>query len=115
MIRHPSDDREQTETLRAQLAEAEDMLRAIRRGEIDALVVEGAAGHQVYTLHNAEEPYRNLVEQMPEGAVVLTRRGDILYANARFAELGSTGSFTRSTGRTSRGYSPPAVDGSASA
>jgi two-component system, sensor histidine kinase len=91
MITHPSDDREQTEiqaeTLRAQLAEAEDLLRAIRRGEIDALVVEGAAGHQVYTLHNAEEPYRNLVEQMPEGAVVLTRRGDILYCNARFAEL----------------------------
>jgi signal transduction histidine kinase/ActR/RegA family two-component response regulator len=87
MITHQPDDREQTETLRTQLAEAEDMLRAIRRGEIDALVVEGAAGHQVYTLQSAEEPYRNLVEQMPEGAVVLTRRGDILYCNARFAAL----------------------------
>jgi PAS domain S-box-containing protein len=78
---------EQTETLRARLAEAEDMLRAIRRGEIDALVVEGAGGNQVYTLHSAEEPYRTLVEQMQEGAVVLTSRGDILYANARFAAL----------------------------
>ena len=63
------------------------MLRAIRQGEIDALVVEGAGGNQVYTLHSAEEPYRNLVEQMQEGAVVLTRRGDILYSNARFAAL----------------------------
>ena len=63
------------------------MLRAIRQGEIDALVVEGAGGNQVYTLHSAEEPYRNLVEQMQEGAVVLTGRGDILYANARFAAL----------------------------
>ena len=63
------------------------MLRAIRQGEIDALVVEGAGGNQVYTLHSAEEPYRNLVEQMQEGAVVLTSRGDILYANARFAAL----------------------------
>ncbi len=63
------------------------MLRAIRQGEIDALVVEGAGGNQVYTLHSAEEPYRNLVEQMQEGAVVLTGRGDILYSNARFAAL----------------------------
>jgi len=69
------------------LAEAEEMLRAIRRGEIDALVVEGLGGNQVYTLHSAEEPYRDLVEQMQEGAVVLTPRGDILYANARFAAL----------------------------
>jgi PAS domain S-box-containing protein len=87
MIRRHASNHEQTETLRARLAEAEDMLRAIRQGEIDALVVEGAGGNQVYTLHSAEEPYRNLVEQMQEGAVVLTARGDILYSNARFAAL----------------------------
>jgi signal transduction histidine kinase len=78
---------ETTELLRDRLAEAEDMLRAIRQGEIDALVVEGTAGNQVYTLHSAEEPYRNLVEQMQEGAVVITGAGDILFANARFAAL----------------------------
>ena len=82
-----ADDREETETLRASLAEAEETLRAIRHGEIDALVVEGAAGNRIYTLQSAEVPYRNLVEQMQEGAVVLTGRGDILYANARFAAL----------------------------
>ena len=82
-----ADNRDQTEALRLRLAEAEEMLRAIRQGEIDALVVEGARGNQVYTLHNADEPYRDLVEQMHEGAVVLTDRGDILYANARFASL----------------------------
>ena len=85
--REPADHREQYEALRVRLAEAEEMLRAIQHGEIDALVVEGAGGTQVYTLHSAEEPYRNLVEQMQEGAVVLTSRGDILYANARFAAL----------------------------
>ena len=73
--------------LRLQLAEAEEMLRAIRQGEIDALVVEGEAGSKVYTLHSADEPYRHLVEEMQDGAVVLTQRGDILYANARFAAL----------------------------
>jgi PAS domain S-box-containing protein len=87
MITNPADNLDHPETLRARLAEAEDMLRAIRQGEIDALVVEGAGGHQVYTLHSAEEPYRNLVEQMQEGAVVVTNRGDILYSNARFAAL----------------------------
>ena len=74
-------------TLRTRLAEAEDTLRAIRNGEIDALVVEGVGRHHVYTLHSAEEPYRILVEQMQQGAVVLTGRGDILYSNARFAAL----------------------------
>ena len=78
---------EQTESLRMRLAESEEMLRAIRHGEIDALVVDGAAGKQVYTLHSADEPYRNLVEQMQEGAVVLAVDGDILYSNARFAML----------------------------
>ena len=87
MITSRADKREPTETLRARLAEAEDMLRAIRQGEIDALIVEGAGGNQVYTLHSADEPYRTLVEQMQEGAVVLTDRGDILYANSRFAAL----------------------------
>jgi PAS domain S-box-containing protein len=87
MITHQVDSHEDPETLGARLAEAEDMLRAIRQGEIDALIVEGVGGNQVYTLHSAEEPYRNLVEQMQEGAVVLTGRGHILYSNARFAAL----------------------------
>jgi len=88
MITGQPDHRKQTEKLRARLAEAEDMLQAIRQGEgeIDALV-EGTTANQVYTPHTADEPYRNLVEQMQEGAVVLTPGGDILYSNARFAAL----------------------------
>jgi PAS domain S-box-containing protein len=87
MITRHADHYEEAETLRVRLAEAEEMLRAIRQGEIDALVVEGAGGNQVYTLHSADEPYRHLVEEMQEGAVVLTKGGEILYANARFAAL----------------------------
>ena len=87
MIENQAELQDQTETLRTRLTEAEDMLRAIRQGEIDALIVESNAGNQVYTLHSADEPYRNLVEQMQEGAVVLTRAGGIVYSNARFAEL----------------------------
>src|SRR6185436_17336139 len=87
MITSQSPDSEPPSTIEMRLAEAEDVLRAIRHGEIDALVVEAPGGNQVYTLHSAEEPYRTLVEQMQEGAVVLTPGGDILYANARFAAL----------------------------
>ncbi len=74
-------------TLLARLAEAEETLLALREGEVDALVIRGTEGDQVYTLHGAEEPYRNLVEQLREGAVVLAHAGDILYCNARFAAL----------------------------
>ena len=88
MITRQGDHSDETEaTLRSRLAEAEEMLGAIRQGEIDALVVEGDGGNQVYTLHSADEPYRHLVEEMQEGAVVLTKGGDIVYANARFAAL----------------------------
>jgi len=82
-----TDIRDKPHDLQARLAEAEDTLRAIRQGEIDALVVEGPDGGRIYTLHSADEPYRMLVEEMHEGAVVLTSGGDILYANTHFAAL----------------------------
>jgi PAS domain S-box-containing protein len=82
-----TDGHEPLETLHHRLLEAEEMLRAIRHGDIDALVVEGAGGSQVYRLHSAEEPYRNLVEQMQEGAAVISVDGNIVYSNARFAAL----------------------------
>jgi PAS domain S-box-containing protein len=79
-----------TEQMRARLAEAEETLRAIRAGEVDAVIVQGDAGEQVYTLRNADQPYRTVVEQMHEGAAILSTSGDILYCNSRFAELVAT-------------------------
>ena len=78
------------ETLRARLAEAHETLRAIRHGEVDALIVQTGGGDQLYTLHTTDEPYRHLVEQMQEGAAVLAASGDVLYCNARFAALVGT-------------------------
>jgi PAS domain S-box-containing protein len=71
----------------SRLREAEETLEAIRVGEVDAVVVAGPAGQQVYTLENADRPYRVLVEQMQEGAVTLSENGTILYCNKRFASL----------------------------
>jgi signal transduction histidine kinase/ActR/RegA family two-component response regulator len=78
---------EQIRSLTERLAEAEETLRAVRSGEIDAFIVQGPQGEQVYALRSAEQPYRNLVEDMLEGAAILTTDGDIAYCNKRFAEL----------------------------
>ncbi len=78
---------EQIRSLTERLDEAEETLRAVRSGEIDAFIVQGPQGEQVYALRNAEQPYRNLVEDMLEGAAILTTDGDIAYCNKRFAEL----------------------------
>src|ERR1700744_335948 len=75
------------EELISRLREAEETLEAIRNGEVDAVVVAGPQGQQVYTLENADRPYRVLVEQMQEGAVTLSENGTILYCNERFATL----------------------------
>jgi PAS domain S-box-containing protein len=69
--------------LRARLEEAEETLRAIRSGEVDALVI----GEQVYSLAGAETPYRRLIEAMDEGAATLTEDGTVFYANRRLAEM----------------------------
>src|ERR1700742_3881448 len=71
----------------SRLREAEETLEAIRAGEVDAVVVGGAAGQQVYTLKNADRPYRVLVEQMQEGALTLSEDGIVLYCNERLANI----------------------------
>jgi PAS domain S-box-containing protein len=73
--------------LRVGLAEANDTLRAIRNGEVDAMLVHGPQGEQLFTLKSADEPYRVLIEEMNQGAVTLSADGWILYCNRRFADL----------------------------
>ena len=73
--------------LRARLAEAEETLRAIRNGEVDAVVGGDRQGSQVFTLEGAEHPYRLLIQSMNEGALTLTADNMILYANQCFARM----------------------------
>jgi PAS domain S-box-containing protein len=74
-------------TLRQRLDEAEETLRAIGSGEVDAFVVEREATNEVQTLSGAHRPYRVMVERMQQGAVTLSARGDILYTNQPFADM----------------------------
>ena len=71
----------------ARLAVAEETLRAIRRGEVDSVVVAGKLGDRVFTLEGAERAYRVLIESMNEGALTLTADKTILYANQCFARM----------------------------
>jgi len=73
--------------LRTRLAEAEETLRAVRAGEVDAVVVEGPDGPQVYTLKTAADPYRLLVEQMAQAALTVSPDGLILFCNGCLAQL----------------------------
>jgi PAS domain S-box-containing protein len=75
------------EELRERLREAQEALESIRLGEVDAVVVGGPSGERIYTITNADRPYRLLVEQMKEGAVTLSAGGLILYCNEAFAAL----------------------------
>jgi PAS domain S-box-containing protein len=79
--------RSEIEELQRRLNEAEETLRAIRSGEVDALVVETALGARVFTLEGADHPYRALIESMHQGAVSLNPDGMVLYCNSSFAGM----------------------------
>jgi signal transduction histidine kinase/DNA-binding NarL/FixJ family response regulator len=78
---------EEVADLRVRLAETTEVLRAIRIGDVDAVLVQGPQGDQLFTLKGADEPYRVLIEEMNQGAVTLSADGSILYCNRRFAGL----------------------------
>jgi PAS domain S-box-containing protein len=81
--RHPAGLAELQSRLRA----AEETLRALQAGDVDALVVTRAGDEHVVTLQGADLPYRILLDQMFAGAVTLTPDGAIVYCNRRFAEI----------------------------
>ena len=67
--------------------ETQEIVLAIRRGKIDALVTDGANGDQVLMLQGADHPYRVLVETINDGVATLDAAGNILYANSRFGAI----------------------------
>jgi len=77
---------DEIEELRPRLRAAQQALDNVR-ADVDAIVAEGPAGPQVYTVTNADQPYRTIVEEMQQGAVVLTPHGDIFYCNHGFEDM----------------------------
>ncbi|HEY0367636.1 MAG TPA: PAS domain-containing protein, partial [Pyrinomonadaceae bacterium] len=82
-----SADANEIQDLQCRLDEAEDTLRAIRQGEVDALVIHGPKGEMIYTLTSADYPYRLMIDEMNEGAVSVSPDSYILYSNRNFASI----------------------------
>ena len=74
--------------LRQSLEEAQELRRAISCGEVDAFVVgPDDEDKRVLLLSGSYARYRQIVEDMRQGAVTLTKAGDILFANHSFADM----------------------------
>lgn len=71
--------------LRSRLNETEETLRAIRSGEIDALVVESDDGPQIYTLQGIDAELNRfrgeILEQISEVVIVLDEERNVIYLN----------------------------------
>src|SRR4030095_2779982 len=85
-VRSTQEDTEIDE-LRRRLEEAEETLRAIREGEVDALVIDAPQGEVIYTLTSADYPYRLMIDEMNEGAVSVSPDSFILYSNRNFGSI----------------------------
>ena len=78
---------QKTEGLKARLDAAEEALRAIQSGEVDALVIYHEDGEQVYTLQGADHTYRVMVEKIQEGRGHASSRWHDPVCNQRLAEM----------------------------
>ena len=79
--------RSEVADLRRRLDEAEDALRAIGEGEVDAIIVQGRRGEQIFSLSETENIYRLMVETMNEAGVAVSPDGTIVFANNRFSQM----------------------------
>src|SRR5688572_23428195 len=73
--------------LLARLEQAEETIRAIQQGSVDAFVLKELASYRVRTLEDADRHYRMFVEQMQQGVATLHTDGTIMYCNRRLADL----------------------------
>ena len=73
--------------LREQVTELRETIRAIRDGEVDALIVEKDGAKKVFTLQGADHVYQEVVEGMSEGALTFDNDGLILYSNQFFRDM----------------------------
>jgi PAS domain S-box-containing protein len=79
------------EEIRAKLTEPEEVIRAIRQGEIDALVVEEKGREEIYSLLHHDSIYRGLVEEsLPYGVWLAEPDGKLIYVSRSFLELVKT-------------------------
>jgi two-component system, OmpR family, phosphate regulon sensor histidine kinase PhoR len=79
--------RDRIEELERQLEESQQALEAIRRGDVESLVVDGPGGPRIYSLEWSIYSFRVLVEAISEGTLTMGEDGVVLYCNSRFAKM----------------------------
>ncbi len=75
------------EELTRRLQEAEEALRAIREGEVDAIVVSGTRGEQIFSISGSDAVYRLIIQTMSEAAFTVTLDGTILHSNGQLSRM----------------------------
>lgn len=75
------------ESLEERLADSEQLIDAIRAGEVDAFAVNENNHSEIFTLQSGDYAYRVLIEEIGEGAVNISEDGLIVYTNSSFVEL----------------------------
>ena len=75
------------ESLESRLADSEQLIDAIKAGEVDAFAVSGNNQPEIFTLQSGDYAYRLLIEEIGEGAVNTTEDGLIVYTNSAFIEI----------------------------
>jgi len=84
----PEDLRQENDELRRRLEESEAIVRAIRRHEVDAFVVQKEESEEgILVLDGVDRPYRLLIERMQQGAAIVGSDGTIVYVSGRLSQL----------------------------
>lgn len=73
--------------LEVKLEESEQLINAIKTGEVDAFAINNTSTSEIYTLQTGDYAYRVLIEEFGEGALNVTEDGLIVYTNSYFCEL----------------------------
>jgi PAS domain S-box-containing protein len=77
----------ENEELKERLEQAEQLIDAIKAGEVDAFALTQNDRSEIFTLQTGDYAYRALVENFQEGALNLSEEGLIVYSNNHFAKL----------------------------
>ena len=76
------------EELELRLEESEQLIEAIKAGEVDAFAINSKNNKsEIYTLQSGDYAYRILIEEFGEGALNVTEEGLIVYTNPYFLKL----------------------------
>jgi len=69
------------------LIEAIEIVEAIKKGNIDAVLITSNETAKILVPKSADQSYRRFIENMSEGVVTLSTDGIIVYSNSSFAKM----------------------------